>query len=115
MGGHAVTAIKAHAAAIKRAVQNSRLIRKTPTVPPRGPMPIADQMGIGMAIDLLLNSLTAKPRMKGQAFIQFDLMQPPRATFTSVQKLSSAGIEKGSTFALGSMKVTVTTCPTQQK
>ncbi len=37
MGGRAVTTIKAHTAAIKRSVQNSRLVRKTPTIPKRSP------------------------------------------------------------------------------
>jgi hypothetical protein len=115
MGGCTVMTIKAHVAAIKWAVQNSWLIRKTPTCPPSGPMPIADQVGMGMAVDMLFNSLTAKPHMKGQAFIQFDSMHRPRATFTSAWELSPAGSGEGSTFALGSIKVTVTTCPTQQK
>jgi hypothetical protein len=115
MGGCAETTIRAHVAAIRRAVQNSRLIRKTPTLPPRGPMPIADQVGMGMAVDMLFNSLTDKPCMKGQALIQFDSMCRPRATFTSAWELSPAGIGEGSTFASGSMKVMVMTCPTQQK
>jgi hypothetical protein len=69
MGGRAVTTIKAHMAAIKQSVQNSRLISKTPMIPHRGHMPIADQVGKGMAVNMLFHSLTAKPRMKGQAFI----------------------------------------------
>ncbi len=65
MEGRVVTTIKAQSAKIKRAMQNSRLIRKTPTIPSRGPMPIADQVGTGMAVNILFNSLIAKPCMKG--------------------------------------------------
>ncbi len=78
-------------------------------------MPKSDQVGMGIAVNMLFELLRAKPHMKGQTVIQFDLMHQPRATFTAVGESSQAGIKKGSTYALGSMKVTVTTCPMQQK
>jgi hypothetical protein len=115
MGGRAVATIKGHAAAVKQTIQNSWLIRKTPTIPHRGPMPLTDNLGMGMAVDMLYNSLSAKPRLKGESFIQFDSMQRPRATFTAAWESLPSGIEEGATFATGTMRVTVTTCPTQQK
>jgi hypothetical protein len=115
MGGRAVSTIEGHAAAVKRTIQNSRLIRKTPTIPHRGPMPLADNLGMGMAVDMLYSSLLAKPQLKGESFIQFDSMQCPRATFTTAWESSPSGIEEGATFVTGAMRVTVTTCPTQQK
>jgi hypothetical protein len=115
MGGRAILTIEGHAAAIKRTVQNSRMIRKMPTIPHRGPMPIGDNLGMGMAVDMLYNSLSAMPRLKGESFIQFDMMRPPQATFIAAWESSPAGIEEGSTFATGAMRVMVTTCPSQQK
>ncbi len=64
-------------------------------------MPIADQVGMEIAVNMLFNSLTSKPHVDGQAFIQFDLMHCPRATLTSAWESSPTGIEKGSTFSLG--------------
>jgi hypothetical protein len=61
MGGRAVLTIEGHAAVVKQTVQNSRLIRKMPTIPHRGPMPLADNLGMSMTVDMLSNSLMAKP------------------------------------------------------
>jgi hypothetical protein len=65
MGGRAISAIQSHASALKRAIQNCCIIRKTPTIPLRGPIPCADKLGMGMAVDMLFNLLTAKPHLKG--------------------------------------------------
>jgi hypothetical protein len=91
------------------------MIRKTPTIPLRGPMPCADKLGMGTAVDMLFNLLTAKPCLKGEKHSQFDLMRQPRATFTSAWESSPGGIREGATFVTGAMKVTVTSCPTQQR
>jgi hypothetical protein len=63
MGGRAVATIEAHASAILQAVLNCR--QKTPTTPPRGPMPMSDSVGIGLAMELLFHSTTPVPRIKG--------------------------------------------------
>jgi hypothetical protein len=115
MSGRVTTTIKAHAAAIKRTVLNCACIRKTPTIPMQGPMPLSDQLGIGMAVDMFFNSFTAQSRLEGEAFIQLDSMRKPRSTFTSALESLSAGIQEGTTFATGAMKVTVTSCLTQQR
>jgi hypothetical protein len=78
-------------------------------------MPLADNLGMGMVVDMLYRSLSAKPWFKGESFIQFDSMQLPRATFTTAWESLPSGIEEGTTFAMGTMRVSVTTCPTQQK
>jgi hypothetical protein len=115
MCGKAVSTIEGHAAATKRAVRNSRAIRKTPTIPPRGPMPLTDNSVTAIAVDVLYNSLSVKPRITGERFIQFNSMRRVRATFTSAWESSPAGIKEGSTFTSGRMRITVTTCPTQQR
>ena len=115
MGGRAVSTIQAHTSAVKRTVQNCRLMGKMPTIPNRGPMPCADNLGMGMAVDMLFNSITARPKLKGEKHIQFDSMQCSWSTFSVAWELSPAGIREGATFATGAMKVTVTSCPTQQR
>ena len=115
MGGRAVATIEAHTAAIKKNILNCQLLRKTPSIPPHGPMPIADTVGMGLAVELLFHSLTAVPRIKGQSHIQFDSMRRPRATFSSAWESSPMGIRENSTFSTSAAKVTITSCPTQQK
>ena len=114
MGGRAKTTIKGHAASLQRFIKNASQIRRTPSIPVRGPMPLEDKVGMGIAADLLLHSLTAKPRLKGEKFIQFDTMRRPRATFSRGWESSPAGIAEGATFTIGTARVTVTSCPTQQ-
>jgi hypothetical protein len=56
MGGRAVPTLGAHTAAVKQTVANCVQIRKTPTLPARGPMPLADHLGMGKAVEMLFNS-----------------------------------------------------------
>jgi hypothetical protein len=63
----------------------------------------------------LFNLLTAKPCLKGEKHIQFDSMRCRRAMFTTAWEFSPGGIREGATFATGAMKVTITSCPTQQR
>ena len=83
MGGRSVATIEAHANAIKQNVQNCMLIRKTPTLPARGPMPVGDRVGMGVAVDMLIHSMTAKPRLRGQKFVQFDTVRKVRGMYSS--------------------------------
>jgi hypothetical protein len=115
MGGQAMATIHGHAAALKRSVSNCQLFRKTPMIPPRGPMPLTDTVGMGLAVELLFHLLNAMPRIKGEYHIQFGSMSRPRATFTLVWESSPIGIEEGSTFTLNTARVTITSCPSQQK
>jgi hypothetical protein len=82
MGGRAVTTIAAHAGATKRVVRNCSLFRKTPTIPARGPMPTGENVGMSTVVDMLFNSITAKARLKGEDYIQFESMRRVRSTFT---------------------------------
>jgi hypothetical protein len=115
MGGRAVATIEAHAAAINKAVLNCQLLRKMPSIPPRGPMPLADMVGMSLAVELLFHSLTAVPRIKGQSHIQFDSIRKQWSTFTSAWESSPLGIHENSTFSTSATKVMITSCPTQQK
>jgi hypothetical protein len=113
MCSRAVFTIGSHAAAVKRAVASCSLICKNPALPARGPMPMTDDLGMGKAVEMLYNSQTAKPRIQGQTHIQFDLVRQARATYTLLWESLPTGIREGSTFLMGSMKVTVTSCQTQ--
>jgi len=115
MGVRARYTIEAHGAAVRRCVQNCKMIQKTPTVPHWGPMPMRDNVGMGLAVELLQHLVTARPRLRGENFIQFDSMRRPRGTYLSAWESSPLGISEGSTFSSGAAKVTVSSCPTQQR
>jgi hypothetical protein len=115
MGGRAVTTTAAHAGATKRVVWNCGLFRKTPTIPTHGPMPTRDNVEMSTAVDMLLNLITAKPRLKGENYIQFKSMRQVRSTFTKSWESSAQDIQEGSAFAPGFGKATLTNCPTQQE
>ena len=88
-GGLAVSTIKAKASLIKHTVHECELIRKSPFIPLRGPMPMGDSVCMGMAVEMLLHSaVLAEPRLKDQKFIQFDTMRKLRSTFTSAWESS---------------------------
>ena len=110
-----MTTIVAHANAIGRLVENCGLIRKTPSIPHQGATRLGDDVGMGVAVDMLLHSLTAKPWLKGERFVQFDSVRKVQGTFTLAWELSPTGLEERNTFASGTGKVLLTTCPTQQK
>jgi hypothetical protein len=115
MGSRAVATIEARAATIQWGVDNCQLFRKMPSIPLRGPMPIGDSVGMGLAVELLVHLLTAVPHIKGEKLVQFDTMRKPRSTLLSAWESSSIGIKEGSMFSLSMAKIMITSCPTQQK
>lgn len=115
MAGRAKSTVAGHVTALCRSIHNCQLIRKTPSIEPRGPMPLCDLVGMGVAVDMLVYSLTAKPRITGQPFIQYATVRKVRATYTCGWESSPRGIEEGSSFSQGFGKATLTSCPTQQK
>jgi hypothetical protein len=78
-------------------------------------MPLKDLVGMGVAVDMLVYSLTGKPRISGQRYIQYATARKVRSTYTCGWESSPRGLEEGSSFSQGFNKATLTTCPTQQK
>ena len=116
MSGRAASTSKSHADEIKRSVRNCALIGKTPNIPPRGPMPLSDTVGMGVAVDMIARSLTSSSRIKGQAYVQFGTVRKARATFSTGWESSPQGILEGASFGSSAGRgFTLTLCPTQQK
>ena len=113
MSSRAESTIASHAAAAKRSIKLCALVGKTPDLLRRGPMPVSDPVGMGLAVEMLIMSVVARPRLKGQEFIQFDTMRKPRAMHSLLWKSSPAGIAEGSAFAGGFAKNKATKCPSQ--
>ena len=61
MAGRARSTVADHVTALRRSIKNCQFIRKTPSIEPRGPMPMDDLVGMGVAVEMLIYSLTAKP------------------------------------------------------
>jgi hypothetical protein len=77
IGGRAVTTTQAHAAAVKRIVRNCAAIRKTPTIPARGPTPFGDAVGMSIVVDMLQNLLLATSRKFRRTRQSGLLVSPP--------------------------------------
>lgn len=115
MAGRAKSSIAGHVVATLRSVKNCQLIRKTPTIEVRGPMPLHDTIGMGVAVEMITYSLTAKPRIRNQRYVQYATVRKVRSTYTCGWESSPRGLEEGSSFSQGFNKATLTSCPTQQK
>jgi hypothetical protein len=116
MSGRAASTSKNHADEIKRMVRNCALIGKTPNIPARGPMPLADTVGMGVAVDMITRSLTSASRIKGQDYVQFGTIRKVRGTFSTGWESSPQGIQEGASFGSSAGRgSTLTLCPTQQK
>ena len=68
MAGRAKSTISGHVAATLQTVNNCTLIQKTPTIEARGPMPLTDLVGMEVAVEMIVYSLTAVPQIKSQRF-----------------------------------------------
>ena len=71
MSGRAASTSKSHADEITRLVRNCALIGKTPNIPPHGSMTLADAVGMGVAVDMIVRLLTSTSKIKGLAYVQF--------------------------------------------
>ena len=60
MAGKSLLTNVAHLRETMTLVNNAVLINKTPSDHPRGPFPMTESVGMGLAVDMLLKSLVAK-------------------------------------------------------
>lgn len=111
IAGRAKSTIDAHVYRMARIIRNCRELNKSPSLPGRGPFPNYDCVGMGVAVEMLHETMVAKG--KTGKFIQFETARQVRSTF-SVSYLSSAeGAIEGGSFAKGTGKVRPTNCPTE--
>ena len=80
MAGRAESTIGAHNNSIRRTVKLCNAFYKTPSIPPRGPMPFRDQTGMGVACEILYYSLVGRGKIN--PWITFDTSRKPRGTFS---------------------------------
>ncbi len=80
MLGKSPLTIRNHARESQTVVKNASLINKTPSYYSRGPFPVADLVGMGLAVDMELKSLLAKGRTREH--MQFSMLRRLRVMHT---------------------------------
>lgn len=111
MNARARDTVRSHVDFVRDAAERAKQINRIPYFKERGPFPIGDVVGMGLAVDMLLKSLMAKGRI--QKSIQFETMQKCRGTYTLTWKLSPSGVMEGGAFTSGRNRIQMTMCPTQ--
>ncbi len=113
MTGKSKDTIKAHLGRIKRVLAVNAKYGKTPTFEPRGPLPPTDQLGMGVAMDMVMYSLEAVGR--NEKTVQYETLRQIRSTATRNYDSSPLGISEMICFSSGKGKVRPTRCPTQSE
>ena len=113
IAGKAEKRISSHKDKVLRTVKICKTIRKTSSYAPRGPFPLEDSCGMGLVVEMLVESYTAIGRITD--FVQFETIRRLRSTYTKVFESSPAGASKGSSFARGTGRVRPTSCPSQSE
>ena len=81
MSGKAINTISGHCHWTMKMVRNAERINKTPNLEPRGPFPLQDKTGMGLAVDIIQESLVAKSRTEEVA--QAETLRQLRSTYTN--------------------------------
>ena len=90
MAGKSPLTIRGHLVETIAVLRNAERINKTPSYHPRGPFPLGNLVGMGLAIDMLTKSLVAKGRLVD--YVQFSTIRKLRATYTKNWELSPASV-----------------------
>ncbi len=111
MLGESLLTIRMHRRESERAISMVLTFGKTPAYHPRGPFPMINQVGMSLAVDILLKSLVTRGKLVEH--VQFATLRKLRTTYTKNWESSPAGVKKGAAFAYGKYRVRQTSCPAQ--
>jgi hypothetical protein len=113
MLGKSPLTIRAHRQESERAISMALAFGKTPAYHPRGPFPMANQVGMSLAVNILLKSLVAKGMLIKH--VQFPTLQKLQAMYTKNWESSPAGVKKRAAFTNRKYRVRQTSCPAQSE
>jgi hypothetical protein len=113
MLGKSPLTIRAHRRETFASLKNASHIRKTQAYHPRGPVPVVDQVGMSLVVDMLLKLLQAKGRILDH--VQFTTLRKMSRTYTKNHESLPAGVKEGAAFANGKYQVRQTSCPAQSE
>jgi hypothetical protein len=80
MAGKSPLTIVVHLCKTVKVINNAALLNKTPSFQPRGPIPLGDTVGMGLAIDMLVKLLVSRGRI--ERHVQFSTIRRLQATYT---------------------------------
>ncbi len=109
IAGKSPLLIVAHLRESTTVVSNASFVNKTPLYQPRGPFPLTNAIGMGLAVDILIKLLVARGRI--ERHVQFLTVRRLRATSTKNWESSPAEVTKGASFAKGLGQICPTSCP----
>jgi hypothetical protein len=89
IAGKARKTISTHRDEVLGTVSACEKIRKTPSYSPRGPFPLEDACGMGLVVEMLVKSYTAKGRISD--YVQFKTLRKLRSTYAKKIESSPAG------------------------
>ncbi|KAL7526261.1 hypothetical protein ACHAXR_001401, partial [Thalassiosira sp. AJA248-18] len=110
INGRAQTTIRTHVSELVRTIKDCTSFGKTPAFAPRGPMPMKDTAGMGLAVKMVHRSCTAKGKLGA---IQWESLRKKRGTYSQVHETSPLGVQEVPSFSRGINKVKLSTCPSQ--
>lgn len=76
-------------------------------------MPVGDPVRMGLAVEMMYKSITAKGRINNKGFIRGNAFQRPRGTFSTLWKSSPAAMVESDTFAASLNALSLTNYPSQ--
>ena len=113
LNGRAQATMETHATEVKRRVKDCTVFGKNPSLPARGPMPLEDNVGMGLAVEMEYRSLVARGQINKEGFIQYQSLRKMHGTSTKLFQSSPEGIASESSIGSGLEKTSLTKCPTQ--
>ena len=113
MLGKTAGTIRGHRNRTKQMCEYSALINKTPSLAGHGPFPLTDQVGMGLALEILVKSVNAKGR--NEEFVQPKTLRQLRSTYTKNYQTSPQGVAEAASFVAGTGRVRPTSCPAQSE
>jgi len=110
MWGSEPTTTNGHRLNIIKGVKLLRLVGLSPNYPPLGPFPLGDTLGYGLAIEMMLRSLSVGKQITGH--VGFDTVRKQRSAYTGVWRSAASGqsinkIVSGN----ASKKMMISSCP----
>jgi hypothetical protein len=113
MLGKSPLTIANHVQESKGVIRNAQLINKTPSYYPREPFMVGDPVGMGVAVDMQVKSITARGRIL--LHVQFATLRRLRSTHTKSWESSPLGVAEGASFAKGLGRIRPTSCASQSE
>lgn len=115
INGKAPSTIRGHRREVLSTVRYCSRIGKTPSFEPRGPMPVDDNVGMSVAVEMQLKSLFSKGRINPD-YSQYDTIRKVRATASKTYDSSARGVGEQASFSQGkASRIRPTECPSQSE